>query len=148
MDQQIVSTARLEPIEVPAEDVEAWLSDIRKELGGACRHRALGALRGVLHAIRDLLTVEEAARLGVELPTLVRGIYFERWAPRRMRVRDRRLPTFLGRIRPALGDFADVWELYAMASAVLGVLVSHISPGEAERLHRMLPKGICEIWQR
>jgi uncharacterized protein (DUF2267 family) len=39
------------------------------------RNQSYDALRGVLHALRDRLTVEEAAQLAAELQMLVRGIY-------------------------------------------------------------------------
>jgi len=41
------------------------------------RHHADVALSAVLHALRDRLTVSEAAQLGAQLPMLVRGFYYE-----------------------------------------------------------------------
>ena len=42
-------------------------------------HKAYLALRTVLHALRDRLTLEEAVQLGAQLPMLVRGFYYEGW---------------------------------------------------------------------
>ncbi len=39
------------------------------------RNQSYGALRAVLHALRDRLTVEVTAQLAAQLPLLVRGIY-------------------------------------------------------------------------
>jgi uncharacterized protein (DUF2267 family) len=43
---------------------QIWLNDIMEALGWQDRHRAYLALRGTLQALRDRLTVEEAAHLG------------------------------------------------------------------------------------
>ena len=42
-------------------------------------NKAYLALRTVLHALRDRLTVEEAVDLGAQLPMLIRGLYYEGW---------------------------------------------------------------------
>ncbi len=41
--------------------------------------RALHALRAVWHAIRDRLPAAEVVALGAQLPTLIRGPYYEGW---------------------------------------------------------------------
>jgi uncharacterized protein (DUF2267 family) len=56
-----------------------WLKEIMEVLGTEDRHRAYMALRAVLHALRDRLTVEEVAQLGAQLPMLIRGLYYEGW---------------------------------------------------------------------
>lgn len=58
-----------------------WLGDVMAELDTEDRHQAYSALRATLHALRDRLTVDEAAQLAAQLPLLVRGIYYENWRP-------------------------------------------------------------------
>ncbi len=53
----------------------AWLKAAMEALGTEDRHRAYMALRAVLHALRDRLTVEEAAQLAAGLPMLLRGLF-------------------------------------------------------------------------
>src|SRR3979409_1993907 len=71
------------------------------------RNQSYAALRGVLHALRDRLTVEEAAQFGAQLPMLVRGLYYEGWDPSKTPVKLRR-DEFVGRFarEAGLADFA------------------------------------------
>ena len=55
-----------------------WLQEVMERLGWQDRHRAYLALRAVLHALRDRLTVEEVAPSGAQLPMLMRGFYITR----------------------------------------------------------------------
>jgi uncharacterized protein (DUF2267 family) len=50
------------------------LSEVDEELGGEDRECAYRALRAVLHALRDRLTVDVSAKLAAQLPTLIRGV--------------------------------------------------------------------------
>jgi uncharacterized protein (DUF2267 family) len=62
------------------------------------RNQSYAALRGVLHALRDRLTVEESAQLAAQLPMLVRGLYYEGWEPSRVPVKMSR-DEFMARVR-------------------------------------------------
>jgi uncharacterized protein (DUF2267 family) len=50
---------------------------VQKELVWIDERRAYHALRAVLHALRDRLTLEETAQFGAQLLTFVRGVYYE-----------------------------------------------------------------------
>jgi uncharacterized protein (DUF2267 family) len=45
------------------------------------RTQSYAALRAIMHALRDRLTVNEAVQLGAQLPILLRGVYYDGWAP-------------------------------------------------------------------
>src|SRR3979409_215181 len=62
------------------------------------RNQSYAALRGVLHALRDRLTVEETAQLAAQLPMLVRGLYYEGWDPTSVPMKLSR-EEFLERVR-------------------------------------------------
>ena len=70
-------------IERSVEKAHVWLKELAEELGGKDRRYAYRALRGVLHTLRDGLPVEVAAKLAAQLPTLIRGVYYEDWEPSR-----------------------------------------------------------------
>src|ERR1700730_15490584 len=64
------------------------------------RNQPYAALRAVLHALRDRLTVEEAAQFAAQLPMLVRGLYYTEWDPSRVPPK-RSNDEFLQRVRQA-----------------------------------------------
>ena len=105
------------------------------------RHQSYAALRSVLHALRDRLTVEEAAQLGAQLPMLVRGIYYEGWDPTRTPMKMNR-EEFLGRVRREFSyDVAGGIE--AVVRTVLGTLRRHITKGEWDDIVSAMPKDLA-----
>jgi uncharacterized protein (DUF2267 family) len=58
----------LDVFDTTLQKTHIWLNEIADELDWEERFRAYKALRAGLHALRDRLTVEEAAHLGAQLP--------------------------------------------------------------------------------
>src|SRR5689334_2329249 len=94
--------SNVDAIDHTVQQTNEWLRDIATELGTENHRHAYLALRGSLHAIRDLLTVDESAHLSAQLPMLVRGIYFEEWDPSHGSAHDRSRESFLGHVADAL----------------------------------------------
>jgi uncharacterized protein (DUF2267 family) len=107
------------------------MKEIAQSLGPDHR-AAYHAMRAVLHALRDRLTVDEAAHSGDKLPMLVRGIYFDglhsAGKPDRARSREEFLQRSNDRLHIAPFGPEDV------AHAVFKVLVHHLAPGEIRRV--------------
>jgi len=122
-----------------------WLEEIMSRLGWEDPHRAWSALRAVLHALRDRLTVEDAAALGAQLPMLVRGAYYEGWSPSHKPERIRHEQEFLDRVADELQGYQDQVDLEEMTRVVFDVLTEHVSFGEAEHLFKILPKRIGQL---
>jgi uncharacterized protein (DUF2267 family) len=125
-----------------------WLKELMEDLEWTDRHRAYLALRATLHALRDRLSVEQAAKLGAQLPMLVRGFYYEGWHPAHKPLKDKSLDGFLaaiwGELNPnTMAGSADPAEV---ARAVVGLLVRHVSEGEIAHVRQSLSKPIRELW--
>jgi len=119
-----------------------WIHELMEELGWDDRHRAYSALRVVLHALRDRLTINEVAALGAQLPMLVRGFYYEGWQPEGKPLKERKKQEFLSHIGSALRD-EDGVDSEKVARAVFYVLAKHVTGGALEHVKSVLPR---ELW--
>jgi uncharacterized protein (DUF2267 family) len=140
-----MTTGEVEVIETTVQKTHLWLKEIAEELGTPDRHRAYRALRAVLHALRDRLTVDEAAQLGAQLPMLVRGIYYEGWDPSHKPLKERHKEEFLAHIRRDFRDEPAV-DAEQLARAVFAVLARRVTEGEIEDVKHILPKELRELW--
>jgi uncharacterized protein (DUF2267 family) len=127
---------------------QIWLNDLMTALDWENHpHKAYLALRTVLHALRDRLTVEEAVQLGAQLPMLVRGFYYEGWTLKGKPHKERHKEDFLTHIKDAFKDDVTV-RPESIARAVFKVLARHTSQGEIDDVKRILPKALHELWPR
>jgi uncharacterized protein (DUF2267 family) len=122
-----------------------WINEVMEELGGLDRRRAYVALRAVLHALRDRLSVDHAAALGAQLPMLVRGFYFEGWHPGGKPIKERHKEEFLAHVRAAFRSDPGT-DSEDMTRAVLRVVARHVSPGEVAHVKDTLPDEIRSLW--
>ena len=109
--------------------------------------RAFLALRTVLHALRDRLTIEEAVHLGAQLPTLIRGSYYEGWRPKKDPVRDSTRYGFLGEIQAAFAKTHDpAVDSVHIARAIFRLLNKKVSAGEITDVLSTLPGAVRDLW--
>jgi uncharacterized protein (DUF2267 family) len=125
-------------IERSVEKTHVWLKELADELGDEDRHYAYRALRAVLHALRDRLPVDVTAKLAAQLPTLIRGIYYEDWDPSRTPLPIHDVDAFLERVAHE-GRMAGETEASLAVAAVTRILRRHISAGEIDELLAVLP---------
>jgi uncharacterized protein (DUF2267 family) len=74
-----MNTSGLAALDHTVQETNVWLKAVAEQLHFEDRHHAYNALRAVLHTLRDRLPPEVAVHLGAQLPTLMRGIYYEGW---------------------------------------------------------------------
>ena len=139
-----LATRHIAALESSLEETYDWLNRITLELDDDDPHLALAVLRAVLHAVRAYLTVEQSAHLSAQLPTLIRGLYFEEWTPDAPSP-GRSVEAFLMWIEAHLKGYEDRCGAADAARAVFAVLEESISGG-AEKIKLTLPKPIRELW--
>lgn len=139
-----MQATHVQSIERTIQKTNEWLKAVQERMGTDDRHHAYVALRATLHALRDRLNPDEALQLGAQLPTLVRGVYYEGWRMIDTPVRVRSLDEFLGVVAVEAGDPA--FDSEAAARAVFAVLAERVSAGEIDDVKRNLPRPIRELW--
>lgn len=122
-----------------------WLRDVMEQLDWEDPNHAYMALRATLHALRDRLTVEEAAQLAAQMPMLVRGFYFEGWKPASKPQRIRHADEFLQQVQEKLRTDLPS-DLHSIVRGVFAVLEKRVSEGEITDVIQMLPKELRELW--
>jgi len=133
-------------VERSAETARVWYRDVAGELGTDDLHYAARALRAVLHALRDRLTVEETAQLAAQLPTLIRGIFDEQWKPGGARHLAHDIDAFLGHVA-AEARMAGETEASHAVTAVARVLHRHVSDGELDDVLAILPAKLRPLFR-
>lgn len=108
------------------------------------RNQSYNALRAVLHALRDRMTVEEAAQFGAQLPMLVRGIYYDGWnpsrAPKKMHKED-----FFEQIRKEMPPYEMPGGIELMVRTVAEALRLYITEGEWQDIKAGMPKDLTAV---
>lgn len=134
-------------IETTVQKTNIWLHDICNDLRIKDERVAYHALRAVLHAIRDRLSVEDAAALGAQLPLLVRGIYYEGWHPHGKPLRLRKADEFLLLVAANLAQDSEIeLEPRRALEAVFGTLQAHADAGAVDKVFRALPPDIQTLF--
>lgn len=126
------------------QQTQEWLKELRDNADLDDEAAALSVLRAVLHQLRDRLTPEEAVSFGAQLPTLLRGIYYEGWRPTRTPEHIRSKQKFLDAVlvklmpRPIAAETA--------VKDVFALVAHHCDPGEISQVIGQLPAEIKELW--
>lgn len=138
-------SAGLEGIDHAVQQAHIWIKELDDRLGWDNRPRAFRLLKAVLHALRDHLQVNEAADLGAQLPTLIRGVYYDQWRPAKTPVKDRHVEGFLSEIDKSFRpDPLD--DTVRAASTVFELLSAKVSAGEISDVRKALPAEIRALW--
>jgi len=139
-----MSLTGLSQFDTTVQATNTWLKGLMERLGWEDQHRAYHALRAVLHALRDHLTVDEVATMRAQLPLLIRGIYYEGWHPADKPLRERKKEQFLAHIASAFPDALGI-DAEEVARAAFAVLAENVSGGEIRGLQHVLPAEIRSL---
>jgi uncharacterized protein (DUF2267 family) len=140
-----MSARGLAIIDQSVEAANIWINQVDAHVGWDHKQRAYRLLRAVLHVLRDHLGVEEAAQFAAQMPTLIRGIYYEGWNPSRAPVKMRSVADVAARLQR---DFeTDPLDDVAQAvAAVVAVLRAHVSAGEMEDVERAFTMDVRRLF--
>ena len=140
-----MSSVGLEGLEHTVQLTHIWINELDDRLGWNNKARSYRLLKSVLHALRDRLQPAETADLAAQLPTLLRGAYYEQWRPGATRVRHRTKADFLAQVEDAFK--ADPLPQPSRAvMAVFELLSSKITAGEIDDVRHALPEEIRNLW--
>jgi uncharacterized protein (DUF2267 family) len=120
-----------------------WVQDVMAATG-LDEAGALTALRAVMQAIRDEMTVRQSSHFASEMPALVRGFFFEGWDAGRPPRVTHSVQHFIEHVCAQFADRGE-GECAGIVRAVFGVLERRI-PDAAERVKRMLPRELRGLW--
>jgi uncharacterized protein (DUF2267 family) len=138
---------RLEFIDHASQTAQKWIKDLAEDLQWVDGHKVFRLLRATLHAVRDWLQVNEAVQLGAQLPTLIRGVYYEGWKPHATPAKPRSRDAFLTRIGVEMSPEV-VWALDDAVSTVFAFLSRHVSAGEIADVVAGMPADLQALWKR
>ncbi|MET8175674.1 DUF2267 domain-containing protein [Streptomyces clavifer] len=117
------------------EEANGWPKERRKQ--------SYAALRAVLHRLRDRLSVDGATHLGAQLPTLIRGVYYDGWKPSETPVKLSG-EEFFQRVRDDFPYSVD-GGIETVVRTVLEALKRYVSEGEWDHLRSGLPNSLAAV---
>jgi uncharacterized protein (DUF2267 family) len=127
------------------QETNGWLKTVAGQLGTDDREHAYTALKATLHALRDRIGAENASHLGAQLPLLIRGAFYEGWHMAGTPTKERRLGAFLDHVRHEMPkNFPEDPE--KAARATFQALRERLDPGEFNKVVRMLPTELRQLW--
>lgn len=128
-----------------AQQAQQWVNELDDDLNWDDKGRAYRLLRSVLHTLRDFLSIEEVADLSAQLPTVIRGVFFEEWDPSIAPVWKRKKQDFIEQVASDFKndplDNADV-----AVAAVFKLMDRHISQGEITQVRNSMQKSLRNLW--
>jgi uncharacterized protein (DUF2267 family) len=133
----------VDTIDRTVEKTNLWLDELASELGTDERRQAYRVMRAVLHTLRDRVGVDETAQLGAQLPTLLRGTFYENWRPSDT-PHDHDVDSFLRRIQDE-GHLAGETEASYAAAAAWRVLARHVGRGQLDDVLVVLPPAVGDL---
>jgi uncharacterized protein (DUF2267 family) len=138
-----MSTHGLEVLETSTQKTHEWIAQV-----AAATHTEKGdaykALRAVLQTTRDRLPVNDAVHFAAQLPMLLRGLYFEGWAPASVPIKFSR-DGFLQEVRNKIVTDHAVDPL-RITQNVFSVIRSHVGVAETEKIKHCFPKDMQTLW--
>jgi uncharacterized protein (DUF2267 family) len=107
--------------------------------------KAVAILRAVLHALRKLLPLEQAAQLSTQLSLIIRGIFFENWHLHVVVSQEIKKGDFLASIAKALYPYQNI-DPEETVRSVFRVLREKLAAGTLEDILKNMLKEIQDLY--
>ncbi len=140
-----MATTGLSVFDKTLQETNAWLKIMMSHLKTDDRDHAYAVLKGTLHALRDRIGPENAAHLGAQLPLLLRGAFYEGWHIAGTPTKERHLIGFLEHVANEMPKMLKE-DPEEAARATFSVMRQRLDPGEFNKLIRMLPPELRQLW--
>lgn len=140
-----MSATGIRPLDRQINVAMEWINDADREFGWDDGLKTYQAIAATLHALRDRLTVDEAADFAAQLPALLRGTFYEGYRPVTMPGKERDVQTFLEGIRVEFQQ-TPIVDAEMIARRVFAMLSRRVSAGEIREVRSMLPQSFQYLW--
>lgn len=137
-----MSFTHIDGLDTSIHSTNKWLVDVCEGFATDDRRLAYRMLRAYLHTLRDRLTVDASAHFAAQLPTLLRGVFYEGWHPAGVpKTMDRQ--QYVHRF----AQDANVREsdVPKAMDVVTRVVREHVTAGAVDRALDQLPQDIREL---
>ena len=130
------------------QQAQEWVKNLASRPPFEVEEQAYAYLRAVLHTLRDRLTVEEAVHFAAQLPTLIRGVFYEGWRPSKVPHKIKSLNEFYQYVDAQFGTTlqASTIDVVAATTAVLDFLEMNVDAGEMRHVKGQLPKELQALF--
>lgn len=120
-----------------------WMQEIKAELGWEDDERVYAATRAVLHAVRDRLPPEEAARFSDQLPLIMKVMFFEQYDPTDKPLKLRTREEFLDYVQRGFpGGNIDAERT---VRGVMGAVGRRVDRDTLEKVSMSMPEAIGDL---
>ena len=97
-----MSEPAIHELDSTLQQANSWLRAVMERLGTDDAHTGHAAMRVTLHALRDRIGPDNAAHLAAQLPTVIRGSFYDGWHPSGTPTKERHKQQFLDHVRKEL----------------------------------------------
>lgn len=132
-----------------ASEGNRFLNEYSKAMNlGNNTEKAGRILVAILHALRDIIPIQESFQFMAQLPMFIKGAYVQGWSNKKKKLRIKRMSEFIDLVRQhdgaaAVNDFEyseEVAEQYIKTTFIY--LRRYVSLGELEDIRDSLPKEL------
>ncbi|MDP2088560.1 MAG: DUF2267 domain-containing protein [Flavobacteriaceae bacterium] len=131
-----------------ASEANKFIKDYTVDLNlGADTDKAYRILTAILHAFREMISVQESIQMISQFPMFLKAVYVNRWDAKINKTKPKTTEQFIELVRGKCGNTAeidfpddDISEMYLSVTFI--ALRKYISFGELEDLKSNLPKDL------